>query len=450
MSTERLSEADMLSALPCKPLFKILSYLCPIGDGLALISTSNTLHEKLIVQLYKEAGRQLNWLPLLFGVTEWRETVLETCLKAGAPLDHRWPCIDQCPEKSDSESSFKFCDALDWADWSGQDKAREWLTKKKANDTQKQLPRVQPGSSIKMLDARWLVFGVRTSKPEEMTCKPEKTWRPVLYQREVHQPDAYSYEPYRRSAHLVWYGPKIEPCLVFPRLRDILKAHCDFRTSRGDLWEVDSDFALWISRFWLDMLLSSSNRGPIFESGFFKSTRSRDGKYHGEMGNDVVFGKASLISNMMYYLQNPEFGRHFSPSIFRLLLDSRADVSLIASAYVSILDNLFSYRRQKVEYIPTFRFYPLILRELIDSGADINKIEDFRFKSSVSLLSYAGSDELPGVLSEALDDMANCGASPDEMIFAFSLFAESLLQCSRQQSLSSFPLVEDLATRLGV
>ncbi|RSL51850.1 hypothetical protein CEP54_011222 [Fusarium duplospermum] len=448
MSTERLSEAnilseaDMLSNLPCETLFNIFSHLSPIRDGLALISTSKTLHKKLIVQLYKEAGRQLDWLPLLFGITEYNETFLERCLEAGAPLGHRWLYIGDRTAGSGARRPCQLCSAFDWAKWSGQTQSEKWLIKNLDVDTLKQLRRVEPDHSIEILEARWLVFGVRT-------FKAEKPWRPVLYQREVHQPDVFAPEPYRRSARLVWYGPEIEPCFVFPRLRDILKAHFGL-DSVGDLCNVDGDFALWISRFWLDMLFSSSDIGPVFESGFFKSTWSRDGKYHGEMGVDVVFRKASLISNMMFYLHNPEFGRHFSPSVFRLLLDSRVDISLIASTYISIFNNLFSHRRHKVEFIPTFKFYPLILRELIDSGADINKIEDFRSQGLQLLLSDTSSDELPGVLSEALADMTDRGASPDEMVFAFSLFAQRLLRCRLQQSLSYFPLVEDLATRLGV
>ncbi|RSL60808.1 hypothetical protein CEP53_005306 [Fusarium sp. AF-6] len=439
MPTQQPSEPAGLANLPYDIHLEIFSYLCPMGEALGFVTTCGRIYNNLIVEYYKVYGSRLNWLPLLFGITEWKEAVLERCLKAGAPLDYRWPYIDRRTAGSDARRPCKSCSALDWARWSGQRESEKWLINNRAADTQKQLPRVKPDSSIKILEARWLVFAVRTSMTQV---------RPVLYQREVHRPDVYPYEPYRRSAHLVWYGPKIKPCRVFPRLRDILKAHCD-AGAREKALGIDSNFALWISRFWLDMLLSSSDCGPIFESGFFESIWLRDGKYHGEMGRDVVFGKASLISNMMDHVRDPEFGRHFSPSIFRLLLDSRADISLIASAYVSIFKNLFSYRRQKVEYIPTFRFYPLILRQLIDSGADMNAIENFRFQSSVPLLSSASSEELPGVLSEALGEMADCNASPDEMVFAFSLFARRLLRCGQQQSLSSFPLVQDLATRLG-
>ncbi|KAL2684547.1 hypothetical protein Neosp_005625 [[Neocosmospora] mangrovei] len=438
MSTESLSKEDMLSTLPCETLFEILSYLCPVGDGLALISTSKKLYKELIVQLYKEAGRQLNWLPLLFGASEGNIDTLKRCDEAGAPLDHTWPYIGNCKGGRPRGGSFKFCQALDWAIGGKHKKARDFLIRQRAVDAQKRPPRVRSDSSIYMLEARWLVFDVRTSDAEE-------DWRPVLYRREVHPPDVYPYEPYRRSAHLVWYGPKIEPCLVFPRLLDILKDHCE---SSLPFHEVDSFLAIWISRFWLDMLLSSTSPVSVFESGFFESIALTDRGFPPYMGRDDMFGKVSLIGNMMRNVSSPEFARHFSPSIFRLLLDSRVDVSLIASAYISIFNNLFTHRQYEVDYIPTFRFYPLILLALIDSGAGIDKVEKFRFLSLQPLLESAYYFELPDVLSKALDDMAYYGAGPDEMVFAFSPLDWKLLRCDRT-SLSSMPLVEDLVTRLG-
>lgn len=430
MSTERLSEADMLSNLPYETLFEIFSYLCPIGDGLALVCTSRMLRDKLIVQLYKEAGRQLNWLPLLFGITEGKTDVLDRCLEAGAPLDHRWPYIDDCRNNGDPEYSFTLCDALEWAELSRQEESQMWLNKRVVADRAKH-PRW-----ICIREARWLVFGVKT-------FRGKGGLRPVQYRREIHQTDGYSYEPYLRSPHLVWYGPEIEPCLVFPRLLDILKNHCELSLP---FHVVDGCLAVWISRFWLDMLLSSTNPGPLLKSGFFEST-VRDRTYHTYKGRDDMFGKASLIGNMLYYASGPEFARHFTPSFFRLLLDSEVDLSLITSAYISIFYNLVSNRRDAGDFVPSFRFYPLLLRALIDLGADTDTVERFRFGSLLPLLDHVGSSELQDALSKPLDDMANRGASPEERVFAFSPLAQTLVRCDRT-SLSSMPLVEDLVTRL--
>ncbi|EEU43832.1 uncharacterized protein NECHADRAFT_74039 [Fusarium vanettenii 77-13-4] len=438
MSTESLSKEDILSTLPCETLFEILSYLCPVGDGLALISTSKGLYKKLIVQLYKEAGRQLDWLPLLFGASEGNINTLERCDQAGAPLGHRWAYIGHCRGRGDPGGRFKFCQALDWAIWSGQEEARKWLIENKVVDKKKRLPELQGFEyEISMLAARSLVFDVRTPGAKG-------DWRPVLYQREVHQPDVYPYEPYRRSAHLVWYGPKIEPCLVFPRLLDILKGHCE---SSLPFHQVSDCLAIWISRFWLDMLLSSTSPVSVFESGFFKSTRRRDGKFHAHMGYDDMFGKASLIGNMVHNVSSPEFARHFSPRIFRLLLDSRVDIFLIASAYISIFENLVSNQRNAKDYVSTFRFYPLILRALIDSGTDTDKIETFCYEA-LSPLFVVSTCLFVDAVSKVLDDMGDCGASPADKAFAFSPLAEELLRRDPEE-LFTWPFLKDLVTSLS-
>ncbi|KAJ4125228.1 hypothetical protein NW754_013514 [Fusarium falciforme] len=130
----------------------------------------------------------------------------------------------------------------------------------------------------------------------------------------------------------------------------------------------------------------------------------------------------------MYYISSPEFARHFSPSIFRLFLGSRADVSLIASAYISIFTNLVPNQRNAEDYVSTFRFYPLILRALIDSGADTDKIEAFRF-NSLSPLFVVSTCEFVDAVSQVLDDMADSGASPADKAFAFSPLAEELRRC---------------------
>ncbi|KAI8692525.1 hypothetical protein NCS56_00009400 [Fusarium sp. Ph1] len=130
MLIQQFPSSDRLTSLPDKLLSRIFSYLCPIGDGLTLVCTSRTHHKKLIVRLYKEAGRKLDWFPLLFGVTEGKIPVLERCLEAGAPLDYRWPYVGHFRSLGYYED-FRYCQPLDWAEWSEQE-TRKWLVKKKA------------------------------------------------------------------------------------------------------------------------------------------------------------------------------------------------------------------------------------------------------------------------------------------------------------------------------
>ncbi|RMJ19690.1 hypothetical protein CDV36_000695 [Fusarium kuroshium] len=87
---KRLICQDVLSILPCEILLKILSNLSPVDGGYSLVATSRFLYRTLILDLYREAGRQLSWLPLFVGAMDGNLLTLETCLKAGAPIDYQW------------------------------------------------------------------------------------------------------------------------------------------------------------------------------------------------------------------------------------------------------------------------------------------------------------------------------------------------------------------------
>ncbi|UPK98972.1 hypothetical protein LCI18_009907 [Fusarium solani-melongenae] len=136
-----------LSIAPCSSYEDgTSSLLCILGTyrqaansrhGLALVCTSRTLHEKLILRLYKEAGRKLSWYPLLFGVTEGKIPVLERCLEAGASLDYRWPYVGHFKSLCYYED-FRYYQPLDWAKWSGQKEAWKWLVSKKATSARDQ------------------------------------------------------------------------------------------------------------------------------------------------------------------------------------------------------------------------------------------------------------------------------------------------------------------------
>ncbi|KAJ4201778.1 hypothetical protein NW767_006316 [Fusarium falciforme] len=51
---------DFLSLLPRKILLKVLSHLSPVDGGCSLVATSRFLYHTLILDLYREAGRQLS------------------------------------------------------------------------------------------------------------------------------------------------------------------------------------------------------------------------------------------------------------------------------------------------------------------------------------------------------------------------------------------------------
>lgn len=81
---------DSLSLLPRKILLKVLSHLSPVDGGCSLVVTSRFLYHTLILDLYREAGRQLSWLPLFVGAIDGNFPTLQTSLKAGVPIDHQW------------------------------------------------------------------------------------------------------------------------------------------------------------------------------------------------------------------------------------------------------------------------------------------------------------------------------------------------------------------------
>lgn len=81
---------DLLSRLPRQILVKLLSHLSPVDGGFRLVSASRFLYHTLILDLYREAGRQLSWLPLFLGAMDGNFCTLQTCLEAGAPIDHMW------------------------------------------------------------------------------------------------------------------------------------------------------------------------------------------------------------------------------------------------------------------------------------------------------------------------------------------------------------------------
>ncbi|KAM0428515.1 hypothetical protein ACHAPT_006875 [Fusarium lateritium] len=244
-----------------------------------------------------------------------------------------------------------------------------------------------------MNEADSLVFDVRTS---------EGNWRPVMCRPEIQPPG----EIYQRSAHLVWYGSEVEPALILPRLRQTVRYY------RGYL---HSSLALWITRFWIDLLLSSSDYAPILGSGFTGGYYLEDGEFYPLPEYDDKIEIASFIRPMLSNLSDDEFAGHFSVSIFYILLDSSADASFIASTYAAVFGHLAIHRYSGEGLLVVLQLYPLILGALIDSGADNAKVEEFR-RLIMGPLSATGEMI---VVDTVLRGMADSGADPARMKFAF-------------------------------
>ncbi|EEU44831.1 uncharacterized protein NECHADRAFT_84974 [Fusarium vanettenii 77-13-4] len=126
---------DPLSLLPRKILLKVLSHLSPVNGGCSLVLTSRFLYQTLILDLYRETGRQMSWLPIFVGALDGNLLTLQACLRAGAPIDHQW-------EGNHLRSGWRFSRrirplhvAVDYAQIS----SVRWLLDKGAN------PEVAPG-----------------------------------------------------------------------------------------------------------------------------------------------------------------------------------------------------------------------------------------------------------------------------------------------------------------
>ncbi|KAH7264355.1 hypothetical protein B0J15DRAFT_547114 [Fusarium solani] len=96
---------SFLLRFPREILPLVLSHLSPADDGFNFVTTSRFFYRTLILHLYREAGRQLSWLPLFVGVMDGNLDTLEICHKVGAPMDHpwkgnhlttEWPFLDGC------------------------------------------------------------------------------------------------------------------------------------------------------------------------------------------------------------------------------------------------------------------------------------------------------------------------------------------------------------------
>ncbi|KAI8683440.1 hypothetical protein NCS57_00008200 [Fusarium keratoplasticum] len=254
MSTQQLSEPTGLANLPCEIHLEIFSYLCPMGGAHGLVTACKRLYNNLIIEFYKESGPQLNWLPLLVAISQGNIDILDKCLKAGAPLNHRWPYLGEFGRANDPKF-FRCCQPLYLATWYGQDDVLRWLVDRGAVATDEERPHF-----IESITADHLVSDVTTA---------EGRWKPVMYQQEACQQETHSPKP---SPHFVWHSSELRLTDIFSRLLRLYKTQCvdpfsSYRYWNRDYTQSGSRIYLdnWIDWIWRDMLLSASDPVPILE-----------------------------------------------------------------------------------------------------------------------------------------------------------------------------------------
>ncbi|RSL57244.1 hypothetical protein CEP51_014269 [Fusarium floridanum] len=421
MSTQQLLEPVGLANLPCEIHLEIL-YLCSIGEALSFVTACDKIYNNLIVEFYKVYGPQLNWLPLLVGISEGNTRILDKCEKAGASLNHRWPYLGDFGGASDTKY-FRPCQPLDLAAWSGQGEALQWLAERGAVATG------QDGSSfILMTDAECFVSDLRTA---------EGNWKPIMYQQGLRFRENYPPNP---SFHFVWHSSNIERTKIFPRLLQ-LYARYTYACLTNPTDRIG--LANWVAWIWLDMLRSSSDPAPILKSGFFQEGSLCDEKPR-LLGFDTDnFGQESLI-HVVGRLTMLPFARHASleiPGLISRLLDSGANIRFIASAYITMLDCMMRDESNGTNIFPTLDLYPLLIRTVANSVSDAERHSTShlphhfrlfilsRFRSSADHLEFQEHIEfLEGKASKMALDMIESGASPAEVMFAFDIDPEDTTQ----------------------
>ncbi|KAI8692524.1 hypothetical protein NCS56_00009300 [Fusarium sp. Ph1] len=289
------------------------------------------------MELYKESDPQLNWLPLLVGISEGNTNIL-----------------DNDPD------FFRCCQPLDLATWDGQDHVLGWLADRGAVATDVERPRF-----IESKTADHFVSDAATA---------EGRWKPVMYQQAARLQETYPLTPY---PHFVWYSPELKHTDIFPRLLRL------YNSQHGNCLNFDEHryltdggnvihLANWIHWIWLDMLLSASDPVPILESAFFKGP-----SIFGQTGMDAasvaerlrfefpadMFGQKSLLNSIALLSVHP-FPKHVSlraPEVFSHLLNSGSEADSTSCAYFIILSYLLRFESSRLDVFPTFELYPLLI-----------------------------------------------------------------------------------------
>ncbi|EEU43831.1 uncharacterized protein NECHADRAFT_74038 [Fusarium vanettenii 77-13-4] len=369
MSTQH-SEPAGLANLPCQIHLEIFSYLCPMGGTRGLVTTCKSLYNNLIIEFYKESGPQLNWLPLLVGISQGNIDILDKCRQAGASLNHRWPYLGEFGRASDP-NLFLCCQPLDLATWYGQDNALKWLTEKRAVATD--------------VDRPQFIEGKTTNHFVSDAATAEGRWKPVMYQQEAVSQETYPYIPH---PHFVWYSHELKHTDILPRLLRLYSIHygncveCDKFDEYIDLIDAESAILLctWIIWIGLDMLLCASDPTTILESAFaeefyigclrIEKADSVADLFRLEFSADM-FEPKSLLTSVTPLSVHP-FPKHLSlraPEAFGHLLDLGAEGDFVSQVYFLVLIYLMRFESSRLDIFPTFELYPILTDALIKRDA---------------------------------------------------------------------------------
>ncbi len=91
---ETISRAVCLEDLPVEILLHLVQTLFSFEDKVRFMSVSHRFYNLFVKDVYKQAGKELDWHPLMDGVKKYRIRTLQRCLEAGSPLDLRYKTFD--------------------------------------------------------------------------------------------------------------------------------------------------------------------------------------------------------------------------------------------------------------------------------------------------------------------------------------------------------------------
>ena len=84
-----ISSAVCLEDLPVEILLHFVQTIFSFEDKVNFMSVSRRFYNTFVKDIYKQAGEELDWYPLMEGVKGYRVDTLQRCLEAGSPLDLR-------------------------------------------------------------------------------------------------------------------------------------------------------------------------------------------------------------------------------------------------------------------------------------------------------------------------------------------------------------------------
>ncbi|KAF9776140.1 hypothetical protein IL306_005727 [Fusarium sp. DS 682] len=78
-----------LCTIPPEIVLDILEATEKFSDKVSLAKTCRGLYDLLILAVYREAGKQLNWQPMFEAAEDGNCRTLARCIEVGAPIDYR-------------------------------------------------------------------------------------------------------------------------------------------------------------------------------------------------------------------------------------------------------------------------------------------------------------------------------------------------------------------------